>query len=146
LDRVDPKAKEASESFFCGTEANIGLHERNIAREVEDGAARKMVGLEFVKVKELTKEIGGRKAKAALKMRNKNDELSGFGLGFHLITWNPARYLRRYPSGTVQPVDIFLGHVGALPSSPSDVAQVHAGILAGTASFLALLGARIRNG
>jgi hypothetical protein len=111
LDRVNPKAEEASESFFCGKEANVGLHERNVARKIEDGVAREVMGLEFVEIKELADEIGGREAEAALKVSNKNNELSGFGRGFHLIAWNPARYLCRYPPGAVQPVDVRLRHI-----------------------------------
>jgi hypothetical protein len=50
LDRIDPKAEEASKGFLGGKETNIGLHERNEARKVENGVARKMMGLEFVKI------------------------------------------------------------------------------------------------
>jgi hypothetical protein len=70
-----------------------------------------MMGLEFVKIKKLAEEIGGRKAEATLKVSEKNYGFSGFRRGFHLITWNPARDLCRYPSGAVQPVDIRLRHV-----------------------------------
>jgi hypothetical protein len=111
LDRIDPKAKEASKGFFCGKEANVALHERNIAGEVEDGIARKMVGLELIEVKELAEKVRGRKAEAALEMRSKYHKLSGFGYEFQLIAWNPARYLCRYPPGAVQSVDVLLHHI-----------------------------------
>jgi hypothetical protein len=50
LDGINPKRKEASESLVSGTKANIALHERNVAREIEDGVARKVVRLELVKI------------------------------------------------------------------------------------------------
>jgi hypothetical protein len=33
-------------------EADISFHERNEGRQIEDGVARKMMGLEFIEVKE----------------------------------------------------------------------------------------------
>jgi hypothetical protein len=66
LDRVDPKIIEASKSINGGKEANEGLHERNVTREVEDGIARKVGRLELVKIQELTEEIRSRKAEGAL--------------------------------------------------------------------------------
>jgi hypothetical protein len=70
-----------------------------------------MMGLEFVKIEELTEKVGCRKAEAPLKVSNENNELPGFGSGFHLIAWNPARYLCRYPPGAVQPIDVLRHHV-----------------------------------
>jgi hypothetical protein len=117
LDRVDPKAEKASENFFGGKEANVGLHERNIAGEVEDGVARKVMGLEFIKVKELTKEIRGRKAEATLKMSKKNNNFTGFEHRLDLVAWKPADDSFRNPPRPVEPVDLELGHVGTSPGS-----------------------------
>jgi hypothetical protein len=111
LDRIDPKAKEASKSFFRGKEANVALHERDIARKVENGIARKMVRLELVEVEESAKEVGSRKAEAALEMSKENNGLTGFRHRFHLAARKPARYLCRYPPGAVEPVDLRLRHI-----------------------------------
>jgi hypothetical protein len=54
-----------------------------------------MMGLKFVEIKEFTEEVRGWEAEATLKVSNKNHELTGFGYGFHLVTRNPARNLRR---------------------------------------------------
>jgi hypothetical protein len=111
LDRIDPKAEEASKSFFRGKEANVALHERDIARKVENGIARKMVRLELVEVEESAKEVGSRKAKAALEMSKENDKLTGFKHRFNLAARKPAGYFRRYPPRAVQPIDFGLCHV-----------------------------------
>jgi hypothetical protein len=50
LDRVDPKTEEASKSFNGREKADVGLHKRNKTRKVENGIARKVVRLEFIKV------------------------------------------------------------------------------------------------
>jgi hypothetical protein len=50
MDGINSKREEASESLASGTEADIALHERNVAREVEDGVARKVVRLELIKI------------------------------------------------------------------------------------------------
>ena len=50
LDGVDPQVEEAGKRLTSGTNADIGLHEGGIARKVEDGVARKVVRLEFVKI------------------------------------------------------------------------------------------------
>ena len=111
LDRIDPKAEEASESFFCREETNVGLHERNKARKIKNGIARKVMRLKLVKIEELAEEVRSRKAETALKMSRENYVLSGFRRGFHLVARNPARHLCRYPTGVVQPVNLRLLHV-----------------------------------
>ena len=90
MDRVDPKAEEASKSFFCRTETYVGLHERNKTGKIKNGIARKVVRLKFVEVKEFAEEIRSRKAEAALKMSRENYIFSGFWRGFHLAARNPA--------------------------------------------------------
>ena len=72
LDRIDPKAEEASKSFFCWMETYVGLHKRNKAGEVKDGVAREMMGLEFVKIKELPEEVRSRKTETTLEMSGKD--------------------------------------------------------------------------
>jgi hypothetical protein len=57
LNGVNPKGKEASKSLASRAETHVGLHERCVAREIEDGIARKMVRLEFVEIKKLAKEV-----------------------------------------------------------------------------------------
>ena len=136
MDRVDPKAEEASESFFCRTETYVGLHERNKTRKIKNGIARKVMRLEFVEVEELAEKIRGRKAKTTLKMGRENYILSGFRRGFHLAARNPARYLFRYPPGAVQPVNFRLLYVGTFPGSAGDRRQVRTGSLAGAAGLL----------
>jgi hypothetical protein len=111
LDRIDPKAEEASESFFCREETNVGLHERDIARKIENGIATKMMRLELVEIQKLAEEVGRRKAEATLEVSEENNKLTGFRHGFHLAAWKPARYLCRYPPGAVQPVDLRLRHI-----------------------------------
>jgi ribosomal protein S24E len=120
LDRIDPKAKEASKSFLSGTEADVALHEGNVTRKVKNGIARKVVRLESIKIQELAKEVGGRKAEAALKMRKENDELTGFEYRFNLVARKPAGNFCRYPPGTVQPINFMLRHIGAFPGSAGD--------------------------
>jgi ribosomal protein S24E len=120
LDRIDPKAKEASKSFLSRTEADVALHKGNVARKVENGIARKLVRLELVKIQELAKEVGGRKAEAALKVSKENDGLTGFEYRFDLVARKPAGNFCRYPPGTVQPIDLVLRHVGAFPGSAGD--------------------------
>ena len=90
MDRIDPKAEEASKSFFCWMETYVGLHERNKAGEVENGIAREMMGLEFVEIEEFAEKIRGRKAEAALKMSRENYIFPGFWRWFHLAARNPA--------------------------------------------------------
>jgi hypothetical protein len=50
LDRVDPKGEETRKSFDGGQEANIGLHEGNIAGKIENGVAREVMRLELEKI------------------------------------------------------------------------------------------------
>jgi hypothetical protein len=101
LDRVDPKAKETSESFLCGKETYVGLHEANKARKIEDGVAREMMGLKLVEIKELPEEIRGREAKTTLEVSRENYIFSGFRRGLYLIARKPANYFRRNPPGAV---------------------------------------------
>jgi hypothetical protein len=101
LDRIDPKAKEASESFLSGTEADVALHEGNVTRKVENGIARNVVRLESIKIQELAKEIGGRKAEAALKVSEEDNILIGFKYRLDLVAWKPGGYSFRYPSRPV---------------------------------------------
>jgi hypothetical protein len=60
-----------------------------------------MMGLEFVKIKELPEEIRGREAKTSLKVSRKNYVFSGFRGGLYLAARKPASYLCRYPPGAV---------------------------------------------
>jgi hypothetical protein len=130
LDRVDPKTEKASKSFESREETYVGLLEGNKTRKVKNGIARKMMRLELVKIEELAKEIGGRKAEAALKVSKEDDILSGLGRGFHLVARKPADHLFRYPTGAVQPVDLWLRHIRTFLGSPGDRRQVHPGTLA----------------
>jgi hypothetical protein len=50
LGRVDPKTEEAGKSFDGGEKANVGLHERNKTRNIENGIAREVVRLKFLKI------------------------------------------------------------------------------------------------
>ena len=84
MDRVDPKAEEASKGFFCRTETYVGLHERNKAGEVKNGIAREMMGLEFVEIKELPEEVRAREAKTTLEVSGENYVFSGFRRGLYL--------------------------------------------------------------
>jgi ribosomal protein S24E len=120
LDQIDPKAKEASKSLLRRTEADVALHEGDIARKIKNGIARKVVRLELVEIQELPKEIGSRKAEAALKVSKENDGLTGFEYRFDLVARKPAGNFCRYPPGTVQPIDLVLRHVGAFPGSAGD--------------------------
>jgi hypothetical protein len=127
LDRVDPKAEKASKSLKSRKETYVGLHERNKARKIENGVARKMVRLEFIKIEELAEEVRSRKAEAALGVGGKDYGLSGFRRGLQLVAGNPARYLCRYPAGAVQLVNLRLLHFGALPGAAGRRGQVHTG-------------------
>jgi hypothetical protein len=120
LHQIDLKAEEASKGFFCGKEANVALHERNVTRKVEDGIARKVVRLELVKIQELTEEVRSRKAEAALEVSKENDGLTGFKYRFDLVARKPVGYFCRYPSRPVQPVNFGLRYIGALPGSAGD--------------------------
>ena len=120
MDRIDPKAKEASKSLLRGTEADVSLHEGNITRKIKNGIARKVVRLELVKIQKAAEEIGSRKAEAALEVSKENDGLTGFKHRFNLVARKPARYLCRYPPGAVQPVDLVMCHVRAFPGSAGD--------------------------
>ena len=123
LDRVDPKAEEASKSFFCRTETYVGLHERNKTRKIKNGIARKVVRLKFVEVKEFAEEIRSRKAKTALKMGGEDHYFARFGRRLALLARNPAEYLFRYPPGPVKPINLGLIYVGALPGPAGEYRQ-----------------------
>jgi hypothetical protein len=57
LDGVDPEVIESGKNLDGGQEADITLHKRDKSREIEDGIAGKMMGLEFVEVKEAPEEV-----------------------------------------------------------------------------------------
>ena len=117
-------------------ETYVGLHKRNKAGEVKDGIAREMMGLEFVKIKELPEEVRSRKTETTLEMSGKDYVLSGFWRRFHLATRKPAKHLLRYPPGAVKPVDFRLVYIGTYPSSAGDCA----GSLARAACLLTFSG------
>jgi hypothetical protein len=117
LDRVDPEREKAGKRLASGTDANVALHEGHKTRKIKNGIAGKVVRLESIEVKELAKEIGGRKAEAALKMSKENNDLTGFEHRFNLVTWKPADDSFRNPPRPVEPVDLKLSHVGTPPGS-----------------------------
>ncbi len=117
-------------------ETYVGLHKGNKAGEVKDGIAREMMGLEFVKIKELPEEVRSRKTETTLEMSGKDYVLSGFWRRFHLATRKPAKHLLRYPPGAVKPVDFRLVYIGTYPSSAGDCA----GSLARAACLLTFSG------
>ena len=57
LDRVDPEIVEASKSIDRRKKADEAFHERDIGRKIKDGVGRKMVGLEFIKIKKAPEEV-----------------------------------------------------------------------------------------
>ena len=57
LDRVDPEIVEASKSIDGRKKADEAFHERDIGRKIKDGVGRKMVGLEFIKIKKAPEEV-----------------------------------------------------------------------------------------
>jgi hypothetical protein len=117
LDRIDPEGEKAGKRLASGTDANVALHEGHKTRKIKNGIAGKVVRLETIEVKELAKEIRGRKAEATLKMSKENNDLTGFEHRLDLVAWKPADDSFRNPPRPVEPVDLKLGHVGTSPGS-----------------------------
>ena len=57
LDRIDPEVVETSKGFDGREETDETLHERDLGRKIKDGVARKMVGLELIKIKKAPEEV-----------------------------------------------------------------------------------------
>jgi hypothetical protein len=81
LDRIDPEVVEAGEGLDDRPEDDETFHKGNKRGKIENGIARKMVGLKFIKVKEALEKVRRRKAKAALKMGGKDNYLARLGAG-----------------------------------------------------------------
>jgi hypothetical protein len=62
LDRILPEVVEIREVIYRRSDTDVSLHESNERRKIEDRIARKMMGLEFKKVKKALEEIRSRKA------------------------------------------------------------------------------------
>jgi hypothetical protein len=117
LDRVDPKGEKAGKRLASGTDANVAFHEGHKARKVKNGIAGEMMRLETIEIKELTKEVRGRKAEATLKVSKENNSFTGFEHRLDFAARKPAGDSFRNPPGPVEPVDLVLGHVGTSPGS-----------------------------
>jgi hypothetical protein len=50
LDRILPEIVKEGEIIYRRSDTSVSLHESGKIREVKDGVARKMVGLEFVEI------------------------------------------------------------------------------------------------
>jgi hypothetical protein len=57
LDRILPEGVNIREVIYRGSDTGVSLHESSKRRKVEDGVARKMMGLEFKKVKKAPEEV-----------------------------------------------------------------------------------------
>ena len=57
--------------------------------------------LKFVEIKETPKEVGSRKAEAALEVSKENNSFTGFRHRFDFIARKPAGYSFRNPPGPV---------------------------------------------
>jgi hypothetical protein len=57
FDRVDAKVEEVGEGLNYRRETNKPLHKRNKRGEVENGVARKVVGLKLVKIEKVPEEV-----------------------------------------------------------------------------------------
>jgi hypothetical protein len=77
-------------------------------------------------------------------MGGKDHNFAWLGHRLQLFARDPVEHLFRYPPGPVEPIDLSLFHIGALPGPAGVSCQVHAGSLARAAGCLALPGIIIR--
>jgi hypothetical protein len=94
-----------------------------------------MVGLKMVEIEKAPEEIRCRKVETVLKMGGKDHHFAWIGHKLALIARNPAEYLLRYPHGPVQPVYLFLAHIGAPPGAARVSREVQASSLIVAAGF-----------
>jgi hypothetical protein len=90
LDRILPEIIEKRKVIYGGSDTGVSLHESGKGREVEDGIARKVMGLKLIKIKKASEEIRRQKAKYALKMGGKDDVLTRLRLRLTLLARDVA--------------------------------------------------------